>query len=87
MALRKAAQGEKPMAGAKIVGCTHVTAQTAVSVIPSQHFKCILKEERKKITQKQNLFYKVDGTKETWNPPTPPSYIYQIIQKKSYQKY
>lgn len=33
MALRKAAQGEKPLAGAKIVGCTHVTAQTAVSVI------------------------------------------------------
>ncbi len=64
MALRKAAQGEKPMAGAKIVGCTHVTAQTAVSVIPSRHFKCILKEERK-ITQKLNLFYKVDGTKET----------------------
>ncbi|XP_056307654.1 adenosylhomocysteinase like 2a isoform X1 [Danio aesculapii] len=30
MALRKAAQGEKPLAGAKIVGCTHVTAQTAV---------------------------------------------------------
>lgn len=33
MALRKAAQGEKPLAGAKIIGCTHVTAQTAVSVI------------------------------------------------------
>ncbi|XP_041058500.1 putative adenosylhomocysteinase 3 isoform X2 [Carcharodon carcharias] len=30
MALRKRAQGEKPLAGAKIVGCTHVTAQTAV---------------------------------------------------------
>ncbi|XP_059402477.1 S-adenosylhomocysteine hydrolase-like protein 1 isoform X2 [Carassius carassius] len=30
MALRKAAQGEKPLAAAKIVGCTHVTAQTAV---------------------------------------------------------
>ncbi|XP_051548876.1 S-adenosylhomocysteine hydrolase-like protein 1 isoform X2 [Myxocyprinus asiaticus] len=30
MALRKAAQGEKPLAGAKIVCCTHVTAQTAV---------------------------------------------------------
>ncbi|XP_077067008.1 adenosylhomocysteinase like 2a isoform X2 [Siphateles boraxobius] len=30
MALRKSAQGEKPLAGAKIVGCTHVTAQTAV---------------------------------------------------------
>ena len=31
MALRKRAQGEKPLAGAKIVGCTHITAQTAVS--------------------------------------------------------
>ncbi|XP_055049313.2 adenosylhomocysteinase like 2a isoform X2 [Misgurnus anguillicaudatus] len=30
IALRKAAHGEKPLAGAKIVGCTHVTAQTAV---------------------------------------------------------
>ncbi|XP_057186349.1 adenosylhomocysteinase like 2a isoform X1 [Triplophysa rosa] len=29
-ALRKAAQGEKPLAGAKIIGCTHITAQTAV---------------------------------------------------------
>ena len=31
MALRKRAQGDKPLAGAKIVGCTHITAQTAVS--------------------------------------------------------
>uniref|UniRef100_A0A286XW63 Adenosylhomocysteinase like 2 n=1 Tax=Cavia porcellus TaxID=10141 RepID=A0A286XW63_CAVPO len=30
MALRKRAQGEKPLAGAKIVGCTHITAQTAI---------------------------------------------------------
>ncbi|KFO77953.1 Putative adenosylhomocysteinase 3, partial [Cuculus canorus] len=30
MALRKRAQGEKPLAGAKIVGCTHITAQTAM---------------------------------------------------------
>ncbi|XP_070784725.1 adenosylhomocysteinase like 2b [Enoplosus armatus] len=30
MALRKRAQGEKPLAGAKVVGCTHITAQTAV---------------------------------------------------------
>ncbi|XP_023657417.1 S-adenosylhomocysteine hydrolase-like protein 1 isoform X2 [Paramormyrops kingsleyae] len=29
-ALRKRAQGEKPLAGAKVVGCTHITAQTAV---------------------------------------------------------
>eukprot|EP00064_Thunnus_orientalis_P004898 superscaffoldBa00000464_g4911 len=30
MALRKRAQGEKPLAGAKVVGCTHITAQTAI---------------------------------------------------------
>ncbi|XP_039513913.1 adenosylhomocysteinase like 2a isoform X3 [Pimephales promelas] len=30
MTLRKSVQGEKPLSGAKIVGCTHVTAQTAV---------------------------------------------------------
>jgi len=30
MALRKRAQGDKPLNGAKIVGCTHITAQTAV---------------------------------------------------------
>ncbi|XP_064198161.1 putative adenosylhomocysteinase 3 [Anguilla rostrata] len=33
MALRKRAQGEKPLAGAKVVGCTHITAQTAVSIL------------------------------------------------------
>lgn len=33
MALRKRAQGEKPLAGAKVVGCTHITAQTAVSLL------------------------------------------------------
>lgn len=31
MALRKRAHGDKPLSGAKIVGCTHVTAQIAVS--------------------------------------------------------
>ena len=30
VALRKRAQGDKPLAGARIVVCTHVTAQTAV---------------------------------------------------------
>lgn len=30
ISLRKRAQGEKPLAGAKVVGCTHITAQTAV---------------------------------------------------------
>ena len=33
ISLRKRAQGEKPLAGAKIVGCTHITAQTAVSLM------------------------------------------------------
>ncbi len=32
MALRKRAQGDKPLHGAKIVGCTHITAQTAVLI-------------------------------------------------------
>lgn len=31
MFLRKRAGGEKPLAGAKVMGCTHITAQTAVS--------------------------------------------------------
>lgn len=30
ISLRKRAHSEKPLAGAKIVGCTHITAQTAV---------------------------------------------------------
>ncbi|KAK2842124.1 hypothetical protein Q5P01_012324 [Channa striata] len=32
MVLRKRASGEKPLAGAKVVGCTHITAQTAVLI-------------------------------------------------------
>ncbi|XP_037538733.1 S-adenosylhomocysteine hydrolase-like protein 1 [Nematolebias whitei] len=32
MILRKNAGGEKPLAGAKVVGCTHITAQTAVLI-------------------------------------------------------
>ena len=30
MALRRRAEGDKPLQGAKVVGCTHITAQTAV---------------------------------------------------------
>lgn len=41
ISLRKRAQGEKPLAGAKIVGCTHITAQTAVS-IPVLQLACCL---------------------------------------------
>ena len=46
MALRKRAQADKPLSGAKVVGCTHITAQTAVStylpalphfLLPSPH--------------------------------------------------
>ena len=32
MALRKRAADDKPLKGAKIVGCTHINAQTAVSI-------------------------------------------------------
>jgi len=32
MALRRRAEGDKPLQGAKIVGCTHITAQTAVRI-------------------------------------------------------
>uniref|UniRef100_A0AAQ5YQE1 S-adenosyl-L-homocysteine hydrolase NAD binding domain-containing protein n=1 Tax=Amphiprion ocellaris TaxID=80972 RepID=A0AAQ5YQE1_AMPOC len=32
MILKKRAGGEKPLAGAKVVGCTHITAQTAVLI-------------------------------------------------------
>ena len=35
MALRKRAGEDRPLKGAKIVGCTHINAQTAVSF----HFK------------------------------------------------
>ena len=33
MALRKRAKGHTPLKNAKIVGCTHITAQTAVSIL------------------------------------------------------
>lgn len=32
VALRKRAADDKPLKGAKIVGCTHINAQTAVSI-------------------------------------------------------
>jgi len=32
MALRRRAESDKPLQGAKIVGCTHITAQTAVRI-------------------------------------------------------
>jgi len=34
MALRKRASEDRPLKGAKIVGCTHINAQTAVSFRP-----------------------------------------------------
>lgn len=37
MALRRRAEGDKPLQGAKIVGCTHITAQTAVGPIIRRH--------------------------------------------------
>jgi len=30
MALRRRAESDKPLQGAKVIGCTHMTAQTAV---------------------------------------------------------
>jgi adenosylhomocysteinase len=30
LALRRRAESDKPLQGAKVVGCTHITAQTAV---------------------------------------------------------
>ena len=32
MSLRKRAEGDKPLAGARIAGCTHITAQAAVLI-------------------------------------------------------
>ncbi|XP_067089982.1 S-adenosylhomocysteine hydrolase-like protein 1 isoform X2 [Osmerus mordax] len=32
MAFRKKAEGDKPLVGARVVGCTHITAQTAVLI-------------------------------------------------------
>ena len=33
MALRRRAEVDKPLEGAKVVGCTHITAQTAVNIV------------------------------------------------------
>ena len=44
MALRKRAQADKPLSGAKVVGCTHITAQTAVSIITTPHVPRLLLE-------------------------------------------
>ena len=38
VALRKRAQADKPLSGAKVVGCTHITAQTAVS---TDYYLCL----------------------------------------------
>lgn len=39
MALRKMYEKEKPLQGARIIGCTHVNAQTAVCIsVASHHF-------------------------------------------------
>lgn len=40
VSLRKRAQSEKPLAGAKVVGCTHVTAQTAVRFLTDFELQC-----------------------------------------------
>ena len=38
MALRRRAESDKPLQGAKIVGCTHLTAQTAVRISHDNQF-------------------------------------------------
>lgn len=43
--LRKAGQGHKPLAGAKIVGCVHITVHMAVSVRPRTYPKAISRYE------------------------------------------
>lgn len=43
MALRRRAESDKPLKGAKIVGCTHITAQTAVRI---EHLIIFLYEVR-----------------------------------------
>lgn len=42
ISLRKRAQSEKPLAGAKIVGCTHITAQTAVRLLSVDELQPVL---------------------------------------------
>ena len=39
MLLRKRAEAEKPLKGSKIIGCTHITAQAAVSMADSEPFQ------------------------------------------------
>jgi adenosylhomocysteinase len=48
MALRRRAESDKPLQGAKVVGCTHITAQTAVRIknFSHVHILFILYEKR-----------------------------------------
>ena len=50
MALRKRASEDRPLKGAKIVGCTHINAQTAVSF----SFICWI---TKKYIKKESAFF------------------------------
>lgn len=45
ISLRKRAQSEKPLAGAKIVGCTHITAQTAVRLLSVVELQRVLNDQ------------------------------------------
>lgn len=45
ISLRKRAQSEKPLAGAKIVGCTHITAQTAVRFLCAVQLQGLLNDQ------------------------------------------
>lgn len=61
ISLRKRAQTEKPLAGAKIVGCTHITAQTAVrfvylfTLIYSQWLQRVLNGAEMRLNQMKQL--------------------------------
>lgn len=49
ISLRKRAQSEKPLAGAKIVGCTHITAQTAVRFLCAVHLQGLLNDQSARV--------------------------------------
>jgi adenosylhomocysteinase len=49
MALRRRAESDKPLQGAKVVGCTHITAQTAVRIKNFSHVHILFILYEKKV--------------------------------------
>lgn len=74
MTLRRRATEDKPLRGAKIVGCTHVNAQTAVLIETlvelgakvCKRLANILKSLQYQILK---LLYRSDGPRVTYTPP------------------